>query len=423
MTDNSARRSVIVVGGGAIGSSVALECAKAGHVVTMVDGASGGDRRACSFGSSGLICPSVAEPLATAAMVADGVKAVLQRSESFGVKPHRGLTRWLSGFGMNAFRSHTVKMRSIAIRAMALDSLRRHISYADSGIATSLRRNGILYVYRGSRRASKTTMPVGETLTDEYWSGELLRLRAPNLGTSMTGVFRPWEAHCDSGRYVSAVWERCRELGVIICDHQQAAQVLTRGGRAYGVQTGTGAVIEADVVVVAAGVHSRRLVQTAGVDIPLEPGHGYHVELESVPTDPEMPLYLSGGHMIVTPLEGRLRLAGGLRLNGMMKSQPNGQVGRMVHEASDWIPQIDHRRVLSSWSGMRPCMSDGIPVIGPIDASSSLVIATGHGMLGISLAPITGCMVADFVSGQPLPWYASMLSPFRFANGPAYLVA
>jgi D-amino-acid dehydrogenase len=89
------------------------------------------------------------------------------------------------------------------------------------------------------------------------------------------------------------------------------------------------------------------------------------------------------------------------------------RVNAIVRTAKRVLPQLD-LRVRHVWRGLRPCSPDGLPLIGPLDGLERVVLATGHAMLGLTLAPLTGRLVAELITGLPPTVDLKPLSPVRF---------
>lgn len=184
---------------------------------------------------------------------------------------------------------------------------------------------------------------------------------------------------------------------------------LRRDGAAVSVET-RGGTLRPAAVVLAAGAWSGTLARRAGVFLPMEGGKGYHVDVEARSDDPRIPSWIAESWMIATPLPGRLRLSGTLELAGLDTSIDRVRVEAIRRGAERGLRDMAGRRVLDVWAGLRPCTPDGLPVIGRPEGLENLVVAAGHAMKGISLAPVTGRLVAEITAGtEP----SHDLTPFR----------
>jgi D-amino-acid dehydrogenase len=179
------------------------------------------------------------------------------------------------------------------------------------------------------------------------------------------------------------------------------------------VETSDGA-LRPETVVLAAGALSGALARTAGAYCPLEGGKGYHVDLESAAGDPRIPTWLQESWAIATPLPGRLRLAGTLELAGLDLSIDMRRADVVRRGGEQGLRGLEGRRVIDVWAGLRPCAPDGVPIIGSPRGLPGLVFATGHAMKGTSLAPVTGRLVAELVTGRSASHDLQPFNPDRF---------
>jgi D-amino-acid dehydrogenase len=150
--------------------------------------------------------------------------------------------------------------------------------------------------------------------------------------------------------------------------------------------------------------------------LPIQGGKGYHIDVRSGDGDTRMPTYFPERRVVATPLDGRLRLSGMLQLAGTDLSIHRGRVDAISRHASELLSGIADRPVVEVWGGLRPCSPDGLPIIGRTPALENLVLATGHGMWGLQLAPVTGRLVADIVASTANDGSDPALSPERFGR-------
>jgi D-amino-acid dehydrogenase len=167
-------------------------------------------------------------------------------------------------------------------------------------------------------------------------------------------------------------------------------------------------------VVLAAGAWTPRLARVLSVAVPVEGGKGYHVELESAPSDPRVPVFLKDSWVIATPLAGRVRLAGTLELAGLDDSIDLRKADAILATAHRTIAGVTQSRVRGVWSGVRPCTPDGLPIVGRASTLENVILATGHTMLGIALAPVTGRLVAELIYDDSPSHDLRPLRPERF---------
>jgi D-amino-acid dehydrogenase len=392
---------VVIVGGGAIGVACALELACRGAEVTLLER---GPHLAfgCSQGNAGLIVPSHSAPIANPAALRDGLRWMLKPDSPFYLRPRPGVLPWLARF-MLASSAARAAAATRAIHELSLASLRFHAELAEQGLETGFEQRGTLSIYEtetGFRTATATAD--GEVLD----AAEVRELEPALRGELIGGVYHRDEAHCDPHGFVDAVGRAAKEAGAKIL-----TEVEVRGlSPGIVVETSEGP-LRPETVVLAAGAWSGRLARALGVFVPLEGGKGYHIDLEPSADDPRIPVFLQESRTIATPLAGRLRLSGTLELAGLDLRISERRVEAIRRAASRVLGDFSGRRVLETWAGLRPCTPDGLPVIGRTDG---LVLATGHAMKGLSLAPVTAKLVAELVAGEPPSHDLAPFSPERF---------
>ena len=170
-------------------------------------------------------------------------------------------------------------------------------------------------------------------------------------------------------------------------------------------------VLSAGLVVVAAGAWSGRLAHTLGIRLPLLAGKGYAVDYEPSASPLRIPLYLHDERCVANPMGSRLRVTGGVIL-GTAEQGGDPRRVRAIRRAATVFGVGAEPRL--EWSGLRPCTPDGLPAVGRHPRAERVLFATGHGMLGVTLGPLTGRLVADLAAGRPEPPALTSLSPGRF---------
>jgi D-amino-acid dehydrogenase len=405
---------VTVVGGGAIGTCIALELARRGASVTVLER---GPELACgcSAGNAGIVGASHVVPLANPSALRDGVRWMARSDSPFYVRPRPRILPWLLRFAVEATprrtRRHAAVLRDLASRSAAL-----HAQLAAGGLDTGYAQRGLLNVY-ASEQAFDNALDEfalqggrARVVTDSL-PADLATSLAPMAGA----ILNSDEAHCDPHRFVHAVGDLAMEHGVDIRTGGEVLEVRRRGSRIESLWTTAGEVRVGEVVF-AAGVWTGALARNLGLRLPLEAGKGYHVDVESRPGDPELPIWLHESRVVITPLDGRLRLAGTLELTGPDDRVNARRVDAIVTAVRRAMPDFGDRRTLEVWRGMRPCMPDGLPVIGRIPKLDNAILATGHGMWGLQLAPLSGQLVSAIAAEDESERVLPALRPDRFAR-------
>ncbi len=404
------------MGGGAIGVCVALELARRGARPVLLE------REAelgwgCSAGNAGLICPSHATPLANPAALHQGLRWLLRPDTPFSLRPTPRLVPWLARF-VAASGARRAAAGTETIRRLSVASLELHEALAAEGLDTGFERRGALNVYEtdagfaAGRREAAANAAAG--LRAETLEMQAARGLEPALGPSLAGaVLYPDEAHCDPLRFVQAVGRAAVDAGATVRTQVEVLG-LRRDGRSGAVVDTTAGELAAGAVVLAAGAWTPWLARDLGVFVPVEGGKGYHVELEPAASDPGLPIFLQEARVIATPLRGRLRLAGTLELSGLDLGVDSRRVEAVLASGRRALPSLAGRPVRQVWRGLRPCAPDGLPIVGRAQGADGVVLATGHAMMGLTLAPVTGTLVAELLAGGPPGEDLAPLDPGRF---------
>jgi D-amino-acid dehydrogenase len=228
-----------------------------------------------------------------------------------------------------------------------------------------------------------------------------MREREPSVNRSVVGaVFFPEAGTVNPHRFVLEMAARAERHGATIVSGSRVTEVLIRGGRVGGVRTDDGDELAGSSVVIAAGAYTPELTRKLGIPLPLQAAKGYHRD-----RDPEMgrtpalrnTCVLGEKSVFCTPMDGFVRFAGTLEFSGLNEEIRRPRLQQLTNAAKLYFDGMEDDAALSEWCGLRPCMPDGLPVIGPVPGMEGLFMATGHGMLGLTLGPVTGKLVAECV--------------------------
>jgi D-amino-acid dehydrogenase len=392
-----------------IGVSTALELARRGASVVVLE--RGGDLAwGCSAGNAGIVGAGHVLPLATPSAVREGLRWMARPDSPFSVRPRPAVLPWLARFLASATPSR-VEHGTRVLQALATRSAALHDELDAAGLDAGYQRRGLLDVYR-DRRAFAAAQ-AAHAHRDGILSGQDLATIAPQLaGPFAGGILHRDEAHCDPLRFVLATGAWASELGADIRTNVEVLDIRRRGTRVEALATTHGD-IHVDNVVLAAGTWSSDLARLIGMPIPVEGGKGYHIDLESRQGDPDLPIWLQESRVVITPNGSRIRLAGTLELTGTDRRVDHRRLAaitRAVHEA---LPGLSDRPPVHVWRGLRPCTPDGLPIIGRTPHLDNLVLATGHGMWGLQLAPLTARLATSLVQGEPPEFDLTPLLPDR----------
>lgn len=411
---------VVVVGGGVVGVSCAYAMARAGVDVHLLEserlgaGASSGNAGTISAGHP---------PLNRPGRVAKAVRWMLDPTSPLYVHPHwnPGLWRWLVGFARYCTDAHVehamrvmapLGMESLALFDAILTEERLQCGYRDEGYYDVCATEAGL---EEARHEAAIIERYG--YHPEVVDGDELRRRDPAFGPAPVGaVHYPEAAILEPARFLNGLARAALKRGARLDEGVTVTAVAAESGRVTGVRTSAGEHIGADAVVVATGPGVPALLRPFGVRIPVQPGKGYHRDIPIGPNGApklSVPCVLNESSVFCTPMDDVVRLAGTMEFSGMNHVLRRPRLEQLTRAAREVFPGLGPARPSSEWCGLRPMSVDGLPIVGPIVGVDGLVVATGHGMLGLTLGPVTGEIVANSVTGVTDPRVEG-LSPDRF---------
>jgi D-amino-acid dehydrogenase len=411
---------VVIVGGGHIGIACAHYLQQDGHDVTVIDqGAIGG---ACSHANCGFIVPSHVLPLTTPDAPAQGMRSVFQPQAAFRVKPQlRGsLVRWMWEFGRRC--THTKMLEASETLHSLLEASASHYRtlLRIPELACEWQENGMLFVFRSNKALDEFTK-TDTLLTSEYGlSAQLIRgedlqdFEPALLGDLAGAYFYEDDSHLRPDK-LNAAWKTLLEKrGVGFIEQCRVEAIEKLDGEVSGLQTSRGD-ISADHYVFAAGAWSSELAAGLDCEIPVEPGKGYSVTMTIPETMPTHPMLMPEKHIGVTPFDDGLRIASMMEFAGFDSTIPPFRIQQLQDSATPFLKHPTGPVIEDTWYGWRPMTWDSLPIIGRTARLSNALLATGHNMLGLSLAPVTGNAIADLIAERPTEIPLDAVSPARFS--------
>jgi D-amino-acid dehydrogenase len=410
-------RSVLVIGGGVIGVSSAYYLARDGWEVTVLE--KGEICAGSSYGNAGLIVPTHLVPLAAPGVWWQGVKWMLNAESPFYIKPRASLelARWLWRFRA-ACTPGRVRRAMPLLRRLSMESLELYRGFAEKDFDFGFREAGSLTVFATpeglahGREEARLLREGGANV--EILDGAQARSLEPMLQKDVVGaLYGKEDALLVPDRFVKGLAKHAEAGGVRIMTGTEAIGFRSSGGRITAVETTRGT-LSADTVVVAAGAWSPALGRTLGLRIPIQPAKGYSLTYRRPPRAPSIPLLPAEGRFSVTPMGEFLRFGGTLELAGMDLSINRRRVDTLRRKALQCIEGGESFELLELWRGLRPCTPDGLPLVGRPRKIENLIMAAGHAMVGMSLGPATGRLVAHLAGGSTPPADVQLLDPDRF---------
>lgn len=414
-------KRVVVIGGGVIGLSVAYACTQAGMKVTVLE-REPATADGCSFGNAGLIVPSHFVPLAAPGMVAMGMKMMLHRSSPFGmrVQLQPGYLAWLVRFGLSGNAKHVARSAP-ALQAISMLSRSELKTWAsDLGLNPGMSERGLLLICESEATLHHevAVLPLATELGLQAEAVTAEQLKELQRGVDIQavgGVYYADDAHIDPAQLVHRLRDALADGGAEVVYQSEVVEWHRHGNEVQAVKAGTRR-FEADEFVLSAGVWSHLTARGLGLKLPLQPGRGHSITLQSPPVAMERPMLLVDARVAVTPLEGAVRFGGTMELGAWDAEPSRPRIDGLVQSVERVLPQFkaESLKQVKPWTGLRPCLPDGLPAIGRVPRWRNLTLATGHAMLGLSLAAGTGRVTAELLQGKAPTVDLQAFDPNRF---------
>jgi D-amino-acid dehydrogenase len=414
---SAVRRSdrVVVVGGGVIGASCAYYLRHAGNEVTLIDSAQFG--RGCSHGNCGYVCPSHVLPLAGPGAVRSTLKTLFERNSPLKVRWRLDPAMW-SWFWQFARRcnqrdaiaaGHAIQQLLVSSRALYDDLFQitlADVEWDPAGLLFVFLTPSAMEHYTHTDRLLRNEFGLGAARLE----GDALAALEPALKSTVAGAWRyATDGQLRPDKLMSA-WRRALEsLGVEIRENCALRDLVVDRRLVRRLVTDRGE-ITVDQVVIATGAWTPQLNRILQCPLPIQPGKGYSLTMPRPTLCPRSPMIFEEHRVAISPLQSGFRVGSTMEFAGYDASL-NANRLRLLRESADLYLKVPlSRPALEEWWGWRPMTPDGLPFIGPAPAFDNVYLAAGHGMLGVSMAPATGKLVAELLARQ-----ASHIDPAPYA--------
>jgi D-amino-acid dehydrogenase len=331
-----------------------------------------------------------------------------------------GMSRWLFDFWRHC-NERDFKAGGDACSELGRTTMGLFDKMAEAGVQFEMHADGLLHAYM-TTAAMEHDYRALESIIDAsikmpaMMDGDAVRAFEPAMGDSIQGGF--WfdsDRSVQPGVLVEGLQTWLANNGVKFLTSTTVTGFERGGSGITAVQT-TAGTLACDGAVIAAGVHTGAVSKLAGRPLPIQGGKGYCLSYSPPPVVAKHPIYLHEYRVAVTPFNDSLRLAGTMEFSGINEVVRTERVGALSRAASKMMRDVPADPSKASWigSGLRPMAPDGIPVIGLLNGYSNLAVATGHAMLGLTLGPSTGDVVAELLTTGKVPDVIAPFAPARF---------
>lgn len=409
----------IVIGAGIIGLSTAYYLRQSGWEVTVLDKGDLSDN--CSFGNAGMIVPSHFVPLAAPGMLEKGIKWMFNSKSPFYVKPSLNLD--LVGWGLKFMKSaNKLQADNAAVPLRDISLLSKDL-YTDITARIGdfgLTNNGILMLYK-TEKVGEEELHVAEQARSlgldvvSLSAGDAQKLQPDLKLNVLGGIHYRCDAHLNPNHLMALLLDYLKKSGVKIIDKAEVTQIIHEKGKISKLIAGNKE-YTADHYVLAGGSWSPAIAKLAGFKIPLMPGKGYSFKVDDTRKNMHIAALLCEAKVSVTPMGSKIRFGGTMEIDAINDRINMNRVKGIVESIPQYFPDMkpDVPPAKDIWFGFRPCSPDGLPYLGNSKTLQNLTLATGHGMMGVSLGPATGKLVSELINGQTLSMDINPFSANRY---------
>lgn len=408
---------VLILGGGAIGLCCAHYLLQAGRSVRVLERDAVGS--GSSHGNCGTLTPSHAAPLAEPGMIRQALAWMGRPDAPFYVRPRfdPALFAWLLRFAGRCTQASWAQTLPRKAQMLQVSRVLIERLIHDAGLDCEFSASGLLYVFReavGLEHVARTLPALAACGIDaEIWDANRLRCEEPAVRDDLhAAVFFPGDARLRPDRYVSELARVVRAAGGVIDEHCAVIGFTRGGGRIEAVHSERGP-LRAREVVFALGAWSPQLGRQLGLRLPIQPGKGYSITYSRPTLTPIRPLVLKERSICVTTWGDGFRLGSTMEFSGYDNRLNRRRLDALVHGAREYLRVPEGQTRIEEWYGWRPMTVDDLPLIGRAPGFDNLLLATGHGMMGIGMSALSGHLVADLLCARTPIFDPSICAPER----------
>ena len=411
-------KNCIIIGGGIIGLCTAYYLQKEGHQVTVIDQSNmdGG----ASYVNAGYISPSHFIPLSAPGVVKKGIQWMFDPSSPFYVKPRTNIDflKWAWAFNKSCNPVH-VKKSIPVIRDIAVMS---HELYEDiekeDGFDFHFEKKGLLMLCQTEKMLEEEAMLVRQAkeidLEAITLDREAVQLLEPNVKLNVAGAtLYKCDSHTTPHEFMVNIKADLLKKGVKILSNEKVVEIDINDRLITGVKTNK-QTYKADEYILSTGAWTGLVAKKLGMNLLLQAGKGYRINVERN-TGISYPAILAEAKAAVTPMNGFTRFAGTMEIAGLNQDLNTVRIDAIAKAVSSYYPEVEINKEekLDASLGLRPLSPDGVPYIGRSSKCKNLTIATGHAMMGWSMATGTGKLVSEIISESRLSLDMAPFSPDR----------
>ena len=399
-------KTIAIIGGGVVGTMAAYYLNRAGWSVTVLDkGTIGGG---CSHGNCGYICPSHVLPLAAPGALTSTLKTLFAKNSPLKVRPGFALKNlgWFLNFARKCNRSSMLSAAA-GIQALLNSSRRLYDELLeDEKLDVEWDTYGLLFVFQ-TAKAFGHYAETDHLLSQSFarparrFDGDALQKLEPALkpGSVSGGYLYDCDAQLRPDVLMTELRKLLTNRGVRFVEQAEMTGFTCEGGHAIAVTTSKGD-FRAESFLVATGAWTPLLQSHLGGKLPILPGKGYSITLKRPEVCPTFPMIFEEHRVAISPFASGFRIGSTMEFTGYDDTLNRSRLQLLRDGASHYLNDTD-APAFEEWWGWRPMTYDGLPIIDRSKLHPNVLIAAGHGMLGLSMATGTGKLVQELLTGEP----------------------
>lgn len=395
---------IIIIGGGIIGLACAHYLAINGTDVLVIDQDKIGS--GASHGNCGLLHFCGITPLCSPGVITNELPRIFFDSSPLYIKPtlDPALLSWLLKFTFNCNSKHLQHASKAKESLLKLSAFLYSEMFSANEFSCELEQKGLLLVFK-EKKQFESYDAKNEWLKKFNLGGKALtREKAlemePCLSNDIEGA---WHTHHDwhlRPEALISTWKnKLAGIGVRFVENSRITDFITHGNKITRIITPEGD-FNADAFVLATGAWSGQVASLLKTNIPVQPGKGYSITMNRPEPCPSIPCLLVERNMVVTPWSNGYRLGGTMEFSGFNRDLNLSRLDRLKSGAGEYLSSPLGHPVIEQWTGFRPMTSDDLPIIGQSVTLKNMYVATGHGMMGITMATGTGKAISDMILGR-----------------------
>jgi len=397
---------VVVLGAGVIGVTSAYELACDGHDVTVIEQREGVALET-SFANGGQLSSDHGEPLAAPGVIQRALKWLGAHDAPllYRLRLDPALWSWTLKFLANCSGPRYWENAEHILRVTLYSRERMAATLKKETIAFDHLSTGIISVYQDAHEFDRSLedarimkeLGSERRMLDRKGCIEIEPALAHSALLIAGGIYTPRDESGDCFEFSKALAERCEKRGVTFKFNTTVKGFNRDGWKIATVETDRGPV-KGDVFVVALGSYSPRLLKSVDLSLPIYPAKGYSVTLPVIDDAmaPKVSITSQDHKLVFSRLGNKLRAAGMLEFNGYDTELDERRAHLVLKNALQLFPRASEPDNAVLWTGLRPMTPDGAPVIGRA-RQENLILNTGHGMLGWTMAMGSARITADLV--------------------------